>query len=382
MNREIGYGTATVVAIIVIVAIVAGAIGYIVKPEPAELSELEAKVDEQKATIDQQRATIDELEARIAELEAQIPAPLETIKVAFICHGSSEDPCWIAYHNGAKALAERLRNVEVVFRYAAEDIPKQVDMIREEIARGVDAIIVSIADKDALDAPIQEARDAGIVVIAYDCDDPEGAEGNARQAFVTSSVTGGGLCYDTGYLRGQLVADYGIPEGGHIFFPNEGPGATWSEACKQGFIDALAERGYIEGVDYYLDEIEATYSVETAEERIRAYLVAHPEVDILVPCGGCTSIASVLAEEALGMEPGEVPIFSWPHGDVDARGIREGLVIAGVTDSHSSVGAICLYEAVMAVEFGVGPIDVTMPLVVVDQSNIDEWAPGWENMLY
>ncbi|GAH16139.1 unnamed protein product, partial [marine sediment metagenome] len=80
------------------------------------------------------------------------------------------------------------------------------------------------------------------------------------------------------------------------------------------------------------------------------------------------SIASVLAEEALEMEPGELPIFSWPHGEVDARGIQSGLVIAGVTDSHSSVGAIALYEAVMAVQFGFGPVDVTMPLVVVDET--------------
>ena len=255
-------------------------------------------------------------------------------------------------------------------------------MVREEIARGVDAIIVSIAAADALDDPIQEARDAGIVVIAYDCDDPEGAAGNARQAFITSSVTGGGLCYDTGYLRGLLVGDYGVPAGGDIFFPNEGPGATWSEACKQGFLDGLAEKGYTKDVDYSLHEIEATYTVETAQELITAYIVAHPETDILVPCGGCASIASVLAEEALEMEPGELPIFSWPHGEVDARGIQSGLVIAGVTDSHSSVGAIALYEAVMAVQFGFGPVDVTMPLVVVDETNIDQWAPGWEALLY
>jgi simple sugar transport system substrate-binding protein len=368
MNGEIGYGTAVVVIVAVIVAIVAGTIGYIIKPAPPEVAELED--------------TIDDLEAEIADLRAQIPTPLDTIKVAFVCHGTPADPCWVAYHNGAEALAERLRNVEVVYRYSAEDIAIQVDMVREEIARGVDAICISIADADALDVPIQEARDAGIVVIAYDTDDPEGAAGNARQAFITSSVTGRGLCYDTGYLRGLLVGDYGVPAGGDIFFPNEGPGATWSEACKQGFLDGLAEKGYTEGVSYFLHEIEATYSAETAEERITAYLVAHPETDILVPCGGCTSIASVLAEEVLEMAPGELPIFSWPHGEVDARGIQEGLVIAGVTDSHSSVGAICLYEAVMAVQFGVGPVDVTMPLVVVDQSNIDQWAASWAAMLY
>ncbi|GAH16142.1 unnamed protein product, partial [marine sediment metagenome] len=137
------------------------------------------------------------------------------------------------------ALAERLRNVEVVYRYSVEDIVLQVDMVREEIVRGVDAIIVSIAHETALDEPIQEARDAGIVVIAYDCDDPEGAAGNARQAFITSSVTGGGLCYDTGYLRGLLVGDYGVPAGGDIFTPNEGPGASWSMDAQQGLLDGL-----------------------------------------------------------------------------------------------------------------------------------------------
>lgn len=343
MDEKSGQGTAVVIIVAIVAAVTTGAIVYVVKPTPT---------------------------------------PLDTIKVAFVCHGNPADACWVAYHNGAEALAERLRNVEVVYRYSVEDIALQVDMVREEIARGVDAIIVSIASATALDEPIQEARDAGIVVIAYDVDDPEGAAGNARQAFVTSSVTGGGLCYDTGYLRGLLVGDYGVPAGGDIFTPNEGPGASWSMDAQEGLLDGLAEKGYIEGVDFFVHEIEATYDVATAEERIRAYLVAHPETDILVPVGGCCSIASVLAEEALEMEPGELPIFSWPHGEVDARGIESGLVIAGVTDSHSSVGAIALYEAVMAVQFGFGPVDVTMPLVVVDETNIDLWAPGWEALLY
>lgn len=154
MDEKSGQGAAVVIIVAIVAAVVAGAIVYVVKPTPT---------------------------------------PLDTIKVAFVCHGNPADACWVAYHNGAEALAERLRNVEVVYRYSVEDIALQVDMVREEIARGVDAIIVSIASATALDEPIQEARDAGIVVIAYDVDDPEGAAGNARQAFVTSSVTGGGL---------------------------------------------------------------------------------------------------------------------------------------------------------------------------------------------
>ena len=380
MDKKSGQGVAVVIIVAVVAAVVTGVIVYFVKPTPVppEVAELEAQISELEDTID-------ELEAEIADLEAQIPTPLDPIKVAFVCHGSPQDACWIAYHNGAEALKERLRNVEVVYRYSVEDIALQVDMVGEEIARGVDALVVSIADATALDEPIQEARDAGIVVIAYDCDDPEGADGNARQAFVTSSVTGGGLCYDTGYLRGLLVGDYlsthGLT-GVDIFRPNEGPGATWSEAEKQGFRAGTAEKGYVTGVDYFEHEIEAGYDVAIAEERIRAYLVAHPETDLLVPVGGCTSIASVLAEEALGMEPGDLPIWSWPHGEVDARGIESGLVLAGVTDSHSSVGAIALYEAVMAVQFNVGPVDVTLPLVVVDETNIDVWGPGWTDLLY
>ncbi|MFB0500414.1 MAG: substrate-binding domain-containing protein [Candidatus Hadarchaeaceae archaeon] len=377
MDGKSGQGAAVVLIVAIVAAVVAGAIVYFVMPTPVspEIAELEAQISDLEDEID-------DLEAEIVDLQGQIPTPLDTIKVAFISHGNPADACWAAYQNGADALAERLRNVEVVHRYSVEDIALQVDMVREEIARGVDAICIAISDATALDEPIQEARDAGIVVIAFDCDDPEGAAGNARQAFVTSSVTGAGLCYDTGYLRGLAVGDYGVPAGGDIFFPNEGPGATWSEDCKRGFLDGLAEKGYTKDVDYSLHEIEATYTVETAQELITAYLVAHPETDILVPCGGCTSIASVLAEETLGMAPGELPIWSWPHGDADARGIETGLVIAGVTDSHSSVTAMCLLEAVMAVQFGVGPVDATLPLVVVDKSNIDQWGAGWRALLY
>ena len=363
MDGKSGQGAAVVLIVAIVAAVVAGAIVYFVMPtpEPPEVAELEEQISDLEAEID-------DLEATIVDLQGQIPTPLDTIKVAFVCHGNPADACWIAYHNGAEALAERLRNVEVVYRYSVEDIVLQVDMVREEIARGVDAIVISIADANALDDPIQEARDAGIVVIAYGCDDPEGAAGNARQAFIKNWGKKG-LYYDISYKRAELAFDY-VPEGGHIYFPNCEPGAEWSLESKQGLLDYFEEHGKT----IHLHEENISLDVPEAEMRVTAYITAHPETDVIIPARGLGSIAALLAEEALRMQPGELPIFSWPHGDVDARGIESGLVIAGVTDSPFSIVAICLLEAVMAVEHNVEPIDVALSLLVVDQSNIDKWA--------
>ncbi|MDH5443391.1 MAG: substrate-binding domain-containing protein [Hadesarchaea archaeon] len=359
MKKEIvGQGAAIVV--VFIIALIIGAVaGYMLKPAPPEIAELEAQVSELGGTID-------DLESQIADLEAQIPPPLDTIKVAFVCHGTWT--YWVLYNDAAVAMAERLRNVEVTYHYTEGDTGLQIDMIREEIAQGVDALIVSIPDATIFDAPIQEARDAGIVVIAYGCDDPEGAAGNARQAFIKNWGKKG-LYYDISYKRAELAFDY-VPEGGHIYFPNCEPGAEWSLESKQGLLDYFEEHGKT----IHLHEENISLDVPEAQMRVTAYILAHPETDVIIPAGGLGSIAALLAEEALRMQPGELPIFSWPHGEVDVRGIQSGLVIAGVTDSPFSIVAICLLEAVMAVEHNVGPIDVALSLLVVDQSNVDKWA--------
>ena len=91
MDEKSGQGAAVVIIVAIVAAVVAGAIVYVVKPTPVppEVAELEAQISDLNGEIDV-------LEATIVDLEGQIPTPLDTIKVAFVCHGNPADACWVA----------------------------------------------------------------------------------------------------------------------------------------------------------------------------------------------------------------------------------------------------------------------------------------------
>jgi simple sugar transport system substrate-binding protein len=87
------------VAVLVIVAIVAGVIGYVVKPTPTppEVAELQDRVSELETTVSEQSA-------RISELEAMPKA--KTIKAGFVYVGPIEDKGWTMAHNRGRTRVD------------------------------------------------------------------------------------------------------------------------------------------------------------------------------------------------------------------------------------------------------------------------------------
>lgn len=77
------------------------------------------------------------------------------------------DPRW---QNDCAALSEKLEALgcQVVSAYAADNPSLQAYQIAAMIARPVDCLVVAAVDSLALPAVLQQAKDAGIPVIAYD----------------------------------------------------------------------------------------------------------------------------------------------------------------------------------------------------------------------
>jgi simple sugar transport system substrate-binding protein len=109
----------------------------------------------------------------------------DPLDIAFTVHSGASNTFWQAVQKGYEdACAKIAATCQMVYVQTDGSIPEQVANMEAAIARGPDALITSIVDNTAFDDVIQRARDAGIVVIASNVDDLEGAAGNARQAFV------------------------------------------------------------------------------------------------------------------------------------------------------------------------------------------------------
>jgi simple sugar transport system substrate-binding protein len=137
---------------------------------------------------------------------AQAQAPLN---IAFTIHSSPSNTFWQAVKKGFDDACQKVQaNCQMIFTQTEGSIAEQQANMQTALAANPDALITSIVDNSAFDELIKGARDKGILVIATNVDDTEGAKGSARQAFIG---------------QGFIPAGYTLAKAQSANFPAEGP---------------------------------------------------------------------------------------------------------------------------------------------------------------
>ena len=161
----------------------------------------------------------------------------EALDIAFTVHSGASNTFWQAVQKGYEdACAKLAANCQMVYVQTDGSVQEQVANMEAAIARQPDALITSIVDNNAFDDVIKRARDAGIIVIASNVDDLEGAAGNARQAFIGQGFV------PAGYSLAQAQWKNMPAEGDlHILVGVSAPGQNWSEQRALGITNYLDE---------------------------------------------------------------------------------------------------------------------------------------------
>ena len=171
------------------------------------------------------------------------------------------------------------------------------------IASKPDAIFVAIVDDKAYDNVIKEAVDAGILVLAVNVDDSEGAKGNARKAFIG---------------QGFVAAGYSLAKAQAENFPKDGPlnllvgvnapGQTWSEQRAGGVTKYLEEyKAANPGREINITRIDSATDLALTADRIGAYLNANPNTTAYFDTGYWhAGVAKVLKGVVDAEKPGLV----------------------------------------------------------------------------
>ena len=89
----------------------------------------------------------------------------------------------------------------MIFTQTEGSMRAAVANMQAALAAKPDALITSIVDNNAFDELIKDARDAGVIVIAINVDDTEGAKGNARQAFIGQGFIPAGYSLGKAHVR-------------------------------------------------------------------------------------------------------------------------------------------------------------------------------------
>ena len=277
--------------------------------------------------------------------------PLDVTMIIHCCPGNV---FWEPVMHAARE-AGKLFNVHVDFQNADGDPLKNSQLIQAAIANNVDGIVPMISVEDALTEAIQEARDAGIVVVASNIDDPKGAKGTARQAYVGQNFV------TAGYFIGQrMVKEHGLKEGDHVLTPAGVPEYIVAVERYAGVKKALDEAGVT-------SELLACTTVNEECMNIQAeYLLGHPETTAIIGLGNTpTSVASLAAEEA-GVD---LPIGGFDVSPDIMKQINDGTITATMDQLPFWQGYLPVMFIAYNVRFGLAPVESDTGMGMVDGDN-------------
>ncbi|WP_028927488.1 substrate-binding domain-containing protein [Pseudonocardia acaciae] len=117
------------------------------------------------------------------------PATGQRFTVAMVTHEKPGDAFWDKIRAGAQAAANQL-NVEL--KYSSDPEPgKQATLVRNAIDSKVNGIAVTLAKPEAVGPVVQQARQAGIPVVAFNSGDKEWQKYDAQMYFGSDEEVAG-----------------------------------------------------------------------------------------------------------------------------------------------------------------------------------------------
>jgi simple sugar transport system substrate-binding protein len=276
------------------------------------------------------------------------------LSFAVVTHGSAGDAFWDVVQNGAEAAGDDL-GVSVDYQ-SDGDPQRQAQLIDAAVNQGVDGIVISMANPDALQDSVQAAVDAGIPVVTIN----SGAD---------RSVEFGAI----GHV-GQDEAIAGL-----------GAGRELAAASATNVLCVLHEAGNIgleqrcsgaaEGLGSDVASLQVDINdLQGAQSTITSQLQSDPTIDAVLTLNSAVAAVAVDAAADAGSEA-QVATFDL-NADV-ISGIQDGDIAFAVDQQQYEQGYLPIVMLKLYAEnlntVGGGQPVLTGP-GIVDADNVDEIA--------
>lgn len=272
-----------------------------------------------------------ETETAIAEAIAACPTD-QALTIAVSTPGN-QFPFFVHMVSQLQAEAEAIGNIEVVVYDAEDDPVKQASDVESMILEGVDAIVISPRDVDALAPALQEAVDAGIPVVTIDRR-VENVEGLLAHVGA-ENVLGG-------EAQGNWVLE-NYPDGAEIIVllgtPGAGP-AIDRAAGQHNVLDPVADMYPI------VAEQTANFNLDQGASVTSAILAGLPNPpDVIVAANDDMARGAMVAVEDAGLT-GEVAILGFDALPEALAAVNEGTLAGTVEQFPGGQSATALRVAV------------------------------------
>jgi ribose transport system substrate-binding protein len=294
-----------------------------------------------------------------------------TAETKFFKFPKKEGPYRIALANGYIANTWRIQMIQTAKAYAAqpdvaaklkefkvvstgEDVPAQISAINNFIDAGYDAIVVNAQNPTAFGPVIKRAKEAGVVLVAFDniLDTQDAINVNVDQK---------GL--------GVLWADWlikHIPDGGKILEVRGVAGTSVDTDRHNGIHETLDASGK----KWDVTEVMGKWDDPTAQKVTADAIATNGPFVGITGQGGDTGIVQAMIDAKHPMVP---------FGGETENGFRKFCAkFAGDGLKCSSAGtgpaqvAVAIKTAIAALEGNVVPQSVKLPLAIVEDPNFKE----------
>ena len=274
-------------------------------------------------------------------------------KFNFVMHSDTNNAFWAAVHKGFKdACAQVDADCQMLTLSGDGDQQEQLQNLESSIAQGVDGIVTTITNPTIFDAAVDEALAAGIPVITANTDDPEGAAGSNRLAYIGQDLE------KAGYELASALSKQ-FPAGDiHVLIGVADMNQSWAYTRANGiarFMDDYKAANTDRNVTY--EKIESGMDLSTVGNRVAAYVQTNPNTTAYFDVGFWEAGAAQGIRN-LGYAPGQMLLAGFDLVDVVFEEMEKGYVQLTVDQQPYYQGYMAVHQLYLMNKYGLSALDI------------------------
>ncbi len=259
----------------------------------------------------------------------------------FTYYNPAGDAFWAQILKGGEDAAA-LGNLEFTHQTAEGDSAAKVNLVQTAIATSPAAIVMPFNEGEAWVDVACQAHAAGIPVIAFNVPAPESA-GECVSGFIGQDF------YEVGTIVAKsLLASGQVAKGDKVLITAEEPDQPYALQRGGGVYDVLKEAGI--GVLEQPEWLRTGGDDAGALDALTSWLVANPDVKVIVPVGGTPHRNLPAALAAAGNTTAKVIGFDTAPQIV--QGLKDGVILATADQQGYIQGFQSVMQTILNIDFG------------------------------
>jgi simple sugar transport system substrate-binding protein len=256
----------------------------------------------------------------------------------FITHGADSDSWFNVIRNAIRVTSEQM-GVTTEYRNPPNgDLADMARIVEQAVASGPDGIIVTIADFNILQDPINNAVDAGIPVVTVN----SGTIAQSQELGALMHV--GQPEYEAGFGAGERARAEGVETFLCVNHYITNPASV--QRC-EGFAAGL-------GVELGDQMIDSGLDPSEIENRVMAYLNANPDTDAILALGPNSAAPSIRAVNNMGLS-GTIYFGTFDLSPEISEAIKDGTIAFAIDQQPYLQGSVPIQVLTNFVRYGVAP---------------------------